>query len=360
MRIIYKKTLLFIFTGIFTLIGAASAQTTYDLQLTNKTFPLDGTMDIDLEIKATQTGQSFDLRLAEINITHDNEGTGVGEMTFGSVVGNSGKPTSANSSSGEITVNLTGLQSTITIDDQWTSLATITYTLGKGTTNSDDVIMIITSAGTEVRDDNFALVNQGTFTDFDSGTPLPVELTSFTATWSKAKQAVELNWETAQEINNSHFLVQCRTTEGEWANIAKVEGHGNVMHEIQYSYLDHQSFASHSSAQGEQTQPLFYRLKQEDYNGDFEFSPLVSLMTNQETVNPTTTTIQVWPNPASNQLSINTEGQLVEAQLFNLQGQLVLTSQQATMQISHLPQGHYLLAVQQADGLTVREKVVIQ
>ncbi|MCF6271051.1 MAG: T9SS type A sorting domain-containing protein [Melioribacteraceae bacterium] len=134
-----------------------------------------------------------------------------------------------------------------------------------------------------------------------SGTPLPVELTSFTAHFDKQK--VTLNWETATEVNNYGFEIQrassredgttpVRTgsddgatpdrtnTEAErnlqmdaygrsWETISFVEGHGNSNSPKSYLFVDSDILAASTS--------LSYRLKQIDTDGAFEYSEVIEV-----------------------------------------------------------------------------------
>ncbi|MBM3713707.1 MAG: hypothetical protein FJW56_09810, partial [Actinobacteria bacterium] len=63
------------------------------------------------------------------------------------------------------------------------------------------------------------------YTNDISSTPLPVELTSFTANVSKNK--VDLNWTTATEINNYGFEILRADLKNNWQKIGFVNGHGN-------------------------------------------------------------------------------------------------------------------------------------
>jgi hypothetical protein len=99
-----------------------------------------------------------------------------------------------------------------------------------------------------------------------TGPPLPVELTSFTATSQLGK--IILNWSTATEINNLGFEVERKIlqkqSEGEWIRIAFVEGHGTTTELKEYSYLDDISTVQATS--------LVYRLKQMDFLGTYQYS----------------------------------------------------------------------------------------
>ena len=112
--------------------------------------------------------------------------------------------------------------------------------------------------------------------------PLPVELTSFTA--STDKNAIDLNWETKTEVNNYGFNVERRINDGDWDSIAFIEGNGNSNSPKEYSYIDKDIFAGGSKFQ--------YRLKQIDNNGSFEYSDVVEI----EVVPPDELS-QNYPNP---------------------------------------------------------------
>ena len=95
--------------------------------------------------------------------------------------------------------------------------------------------------------------------------PIPVELISFTAK-SNGKEII-LNWSTATELNNLGFEIQ-RSSEGnEFFTIGFVEGHGTTTEQQTYSYIDK------NLGNGKN----FYRLKQVDYDGSYEYSDVVEV-----------------------------------------------------------------------------------
>ncbi len=91
--------------------------------------------------------------------------------------------------------------------------------------------------------------------------PLPVELTSFTATVIDG--GVMLNWATATEINNYGFEIEA-SVNGSWNVVAFVNGHGNSNSSNEYTYFDNSGATS-------------YRLKQIDNNGGFEYSDVITV-----------------------------------------------------------------------------------
>lgn len=107
------------------------------------------------------------------------------------------------------------------------------------------------------------------FSDFNNGgDPLPVEWLDVTAT-SLTSTEVEVNWQTASEVNNSHFDVQFSTDNTNWETIQTITSHapgGNSTEILSYSAL-HQL-----------TKPItegYYRIKQTDFDGIYDHSKTV-------------------------------------------------------------------------------------
>lgn len=96
-----------------------------------------------------------------------------------------------------------------------------------------------------------------------AGTPLPVTLGSFSL--NKLGRTAVLNWSTLNEINNAGFEIE-RTefgssTSAEWHKAGFVHGSGTVNETRNYEYQDNRLKAGMYK----------YRLKQVDYNGNFEY-----------------------------------------------------------------------------------------
>ncbi len=96
-------------------------------------------------------------------------------------------------------------------------------------------------------------------------TPLPVELTSFTAKVFNDK--VRLNWSTATEVNNYGFEIE-RKTESNWTTIGFIQGNGNSNAPKEYSYNDHNPTGGNK---------FQYRLKQIDNDGQFKYSETIEV-----------------------------------------------------------------------------------
>jgi Secretion system C-terminal sorting domain len=100
-----------------------------------------------------------------------------------------------------------------------------------------------------------------------SDTPLPVELTSFTA--STQGSTVTLSWQTATEVNNYGFEVERTSSSIDdiWEKIGFVEGNGNSNSPKSYSFIDDANSFN----------KVFYRLKQIDNDGQYEYSNIVEV-----------------------------------------------------------------------------------
>jgi hypothetical protein len=106
----------------------------------------------------------------------------------------------------------------------------------------------------------------------DSNSPIPVELTSFTANVSE--NGVVLNWKTATETNNSGWNVQRQQIiEGQqptWQRIGFVDGSGSSTSSKEYCFKDNNL----SSGKYQ------YRLQQVDYDGTLNYSDVIEVESN--------------------------------------------------------------------------------
>jgi hypothetical protein len=103
-----------------------------------------------------------------------------------------------------------------------------------------------------------------TFEDIPHGTPLPVELVSFSAMVNQNK--VTLVWNTATEIDNYGFDIE-RMSSSAWNKIGFVNGSGSSYSPRSYSFIDNPKDGS----------KFQYRLKQIDKDGHFKYSNVVDV-----------------------------------------------------------------------------------
>ncbi|MDW3649306.1 MAG: T9SS type A sorting domain-containing protein [Bacteroidia bacterium] len=136
----------------------------------------------------------------------------------------------------------------------------------------------------------------------------PVEFLEFEA--KIVGQSSQLNWATAKELNNDGFEVEHRTESSDWGKIGFVKGLGTTDQISSYEY-------QHADPQKGMN---YYRLKQIDLDGNFEYSPSIEL-----NFSPIGVGLILYPNPASERVNIKlldsfSRGKL---QVFDLKGQLV-------------------------------------
>ena len=103
------------------------------------------------------------------------------------------------------------------------------------------------------------------FTVSNAANPLPVTLVDFTAK-AEGPAAVRLAWATASELNNRDFTVERSVTGNSFAAIGTLPGAGTSATRREYTLLDQRLPAGVAL--------LYYRLRQNDANGTFAYSPV--------------------------------------------------------------------------------------
>jgi type IX secretion system substrate protein len=125
-----------------------------------------------------------------------------------------------------------------------------------------------------------------------SDIPLPVEISIFNS--SIVGNCIKLFWQTENEINNFGFEIfrsENSNKDFNWDNIGFVSGNGNSNYPIEYSFIDDQASSG----------IYYYRLKQIDNDGKFEFSKIIEV--NFETI-INFELAQNYPNPFNPTTSI--------------------------------------------------------
>ena len=175
-------------------------------------------------------------------------------------------------------------------------------------------------------------------------TPLPVELTAFTAT--KQGKDGQLNWSTASEKNAAYFEVQASADGHQFQPIGRVAAAGTSSATRSYALVD-KNIARYGA-------PLvYYRLHQVDADGTASFSPVRTLAPDAAAW-----AVTAYPNPFAQDLSaqiMSTESSPVTLSLYDALGRRVLHRQVAgnagqqlvDLRSAALPTGAYVLHVQQ-------------
>lgn len=117
---------------------------------------------------------------------------------------------------------------------------------------------------------------------------LPVELLSFEV--FDQLQHVELNWITVSERNTDFYIIE-RSLDGlNWTDIGYVKATNEPNHKQAYSYFDKLPLTGVS----------YYRLRIVDFDRSMSYSPIKSIIYISSEI-----TVTVVPNPANNNVSIN-------------------------------------------------------
>jgi len=143
--------------------------------------------------------------------------------------------------------------------------------------------------------------------------PLPVELTSFTATANA--EGVLLNWTTATETNNHGFEIERSEDGTEFYTVAFVQGAGTTTESREYIYTDKVEY------KGGET--FYYRLKQVDLDGTVQYSDIVEVIFD---IPKDFVLHQNYPNPFNPSTTIKyavPKTSLVSIKIYDLTGQEV-------------------------------------
>ena len=225
-----------------------------------------------------------------------------------------------------------------------TYVIVLKYTFNIGSTTDDDITLYVfdgtipstepgttyvgpvTGTATDLADLGRLTLRQGTtasapnvivdgiYTETSwNNSVLPVELSSFTSNINN--RDVTLNWSTSSEVNNSGFDIE-RSSNGTWSKVGNVTGNGTSTVGHNYSYTDRNLASGNYS----------YRLKQVDYNGNFEYHNLSNEVIVGVPVNYDLS--QNYPNPFNPSTSINFDLPIdgkVSLKLYDMNGREVMT-----------------------------------
>jgi hypothetical protein len=178
-----------------------------------------------------------------------------------------------------------------------------------------------------------------------TGCGLPVELISFEG-WREENGNL-LTWSTSSEQNNKLFLIE-RSGDGiNFVPIGQVSGKGNSSSRQTYFFEDEQPLAGIS----------YYRLRQEDYNGTFSYTYVISIAHERADM-------QIYPNPNNGTFTINllASDNTYTLEIVDVAGRLAYSSGgevvPSSVEIADLAKGVYIVRFF-IDQETVIKKMVV-
>ena len=181
---------------------------------------------------------------------------------------------------------------------------------------------------------------------------LPVELLAFSASAIDGR-SIQLDWRTASEINNAGFELE-RSQDGiQFQSIAWIGGYGNTSTTHAYQYIDKDV---------RQNQRYYYRLKQVDFDNNFQYSKIRSSIIRSQADQ-----ITVYPNPVSSKVYIQMDSidmpDGVVFELFDLLGRKVLaqslTNSNTSFAVDYLPKGVYSYRISNQQKTIKSDKLLV-
>jgi hypothetical protein len=210
--------------------------------------------------------------------------------------------------------------------------------------------------GTSSQNGGVAIATAGNITGFsdfaigiasgDVPTTLPIKLVNFTA--KTDGKASLLTWRTSTEINNDRFEIE-RSSDGlSWIKIGEVKGAGNNYQLKNYIFRDIFPVSADN----------YYRLKQFDINGAFEYSPIKSVNFNLEGDNQ----LSFYPNPAKDEIHLKGfRNNIKEIIVVDLSGKLIFSKSfvgESLKLPKNLQDGNYIIKVKSGDEILTKILIV--
>ncbi|MEM6698593.1 MAG: hypothetical protein AAF599_09365, partial [Bacteroidota bacterium] len=152
---------------------------------------------------------------------------------------------------------------------------------GDGHGEKEDIFLNLgTTYYIQVATSNLVVSDRDVITEIEEVTYLPVEILSFEA--KVQKNQTRISWKTASEHNNKGFELQRSQNAKSWKPLSFIKGENNSLTPKLYEWMDTIPFSGIN----------YYRLKQIDYDGDYEFSQVISV-----TLDVSSSNWMVYPNP---------------------------------------------------------------
>ncbi|MFM7022647.1 MAG: T9SS type A sorting domain-containing protein [Flavobacteriales bacterium] len=213
-------------------------------------------------------------------------------------------------------------------DPGYTSATTCNLAIGSGSPAADSglnglVSNDITEFGTRGNPPEIGAFEVGS---------LPIELLSFDVVCKN--NTLEFTWSTASEINNDYFTIE-RSEDGQnWNILLTAKGAGNSNQVLFYTATDPEP------AQG----IYYYRLKQNDFDGRFEYSGLIASNCGE------ITDINVFPNPGKGYFHLNyseKKDQVMAIEVYDAMGQKIYFNKEMISEIdlSSQAEGIYFIKI---------------
>lgn len=173
---------------------------------------------------------------------------------------------------------------------------------------------------------------------------LPLKLGNFTAV--KQTAGIQLNWETLNEQNTSHFEIERSSDGASFSSIGTIAAAGNSADKKTYHFTDIQLFPG----------TAFYRLKMADLDGTFTYSRIVVVKNENSNLD-----LRLFPNPATDVLQLQVKSAQNEnagiavtdaagKTVWQQQTILLPGSNTISIPVLQLPAGNYYITISRSSG----------
>lgn len=208
-------------------------------------------------------------------------------------------------------------------------------------------VVVTTSCGDATANLPFEVVEDCGFIN-----PLPVELISFQG--ASTSQGIALTWATATEKSNDRFEVQRSQDGRNFETVGTVKGNGTTSVRNDYSFTDKTAKNGLN----------YYRLRQVDFGGEFEFSKVVAIDTKGAKANSVT----LYPNPTADgdfNIRMTPANEATSIQIMDISGKVLMNK--TVTNVSELningkalgmKAGMYLISVKTGNSATVEKLIV--
>ncbi|MEL6592455.1 MAG: T9SS type A sorting domain-containing protein [Bacteroidota bacterium] len=187
----------------------------------------------------------------------------------------------------------------------------------------------------------------------------PVEYLSFEGEYDNGNAL--LTWLTAVEVNNSHFVLERSQDSRVFQAVATIPGAGTTTEIQVYEHEDPIASLAQSIDR------VYYRLKQVDFDGSFQYSNIVELQ-----LAATVNAVSAFPNPTDGALFIQFRKAItapIKIELYDLSGRLVRSyhfdesrpQKRFELDLGDLPEGMYpcRIVAPGADGIQETINILI-
>jgi len=198
-------------------------------------------------------------------------------------------------------------------------------------------------------------VTVNTYNDLGStDNPLPVTWKSVSAVVKD--KSVDINWTTATETNNDYFSIEHSIDNDSFQQIGRVEGAGNTSELTSYTHL-HDKPVSGTN---------YYRIKQVDFNGNSDYSKIVSAKWEGLSIRSLSIEFVHWSTDEQKALIQSVPGSTIEIAIYNLAGKKVYKESVKTtsayymhsIEKTYLQDGIYIMRVRSGENVA-RQKFAV-